>query len=81
MNGLNITKTGKQKKRYVSALLVLHDINQSELARQIGVSQALMNSVVTGSRRGVKKKGRLVREAVAQALGVTVEALWPDKAA
>lgn len=81
MNKLINTKTDKNKRRYINALLVLHEINQSELARQIGVSQALMNAVVTGRRRGVKKKGRLVREAVAQALGVNVEELWPDKAA
>lgn len=81
MNKIKITKTGTEKGRYVRALLVLHNINQTELAKKIGVSQPLMNAVVTGKRRGVKKKGRLVREAVAQALGVNVEELWPDKAA
>ena len=82
MNDLNMTKTDKRKRRYINALLVLHEINQSELARKIGVSQTLMNSVITGRRRGVKKKGRLVRQAVAEALGMTVEELWPhDKAA
>lgn len=81
MNDLNMTKKGKEKGRYIRALLVLHNINQSELARNIGISQTLVNSVITGRRRGVKKKGRLVREAVAQALGVKVEELWPDKAA
>ena len=81
MNKIKITKTGTEKGRYVSALLVLHGINQTELAEKIGVSQPLMNAVVTGRRRGVKKKGRIVREAVAQALGVNVDELWPNKAA
>lgn len=81
MNSIKITKKGIEKGRYVRALLVLHNINQTELAKQIGVSQPLMNAVVTGKRRGVKKKGKRIREAVALALGVKVEELWPDKAA
>lgn len=81
MNSINITTQDKEKGLYIKALLVLHNVNMTELAKKIGVSQPLMSAVVTGKRRGVKKKGRLVREAVAQALGVTVEELWPKEAA
>ena len=81
MNKINITKKDSEKGPYVKALLVLHNINQTELAKKIGVSQPLMSAVVTGKRRGVKKKGRLIHKAVAEALGVNVEELWPDNKA
>jgi transcriptional regulator with XRE-family HTH domain len=81
MNSIKITTKDKEKGLYVKALLVLHNINMTELAKKIGVSQPLMSAVVTGKRRGIKTKGKRIREAVAQELGVNVEELWPDKAA
>jgi transcriptional regulator with XRE-family HTH domain len=78
MNGLIASKTNQKNGRYIRALLVLHNINQSELARNIGISQTLVNAVITGRRRGVKRKGRVVRQAVADALGLKIEELWPD---
>lgn len=76
----NVHSTSSRKK-YVSALLILHGVNQTELAKKIGVSQPLMSSVVTGRRRGVKKKGKAIRQAVADTLGMRIEDLWPEKAA
>lgn len=81
MKKINITKSDKEKRRYISALLILHGINQTELAKRIGVSQPLVSSVVTGRRRGVKKKGKAIRQAVAESLGMKVEDLWPDNKA
>jgi len=74
-------KEGQKKERYVKALLILHGIRQDELAAKLGVSGPLMSQVVNGRRKGVKKKGRLIRQGVADALGMKVEDLWPKKAA
>ncbi|HPL64824.1 MAG TPA: helix-turn-helix transcriptional regulator [Syntrophales bacterium] len=76
------TQQNKKRKRYISALLVLHNISQAELARRIGVSKGFFSLVVTGRRGGTRKKGPLVnkvRQAVADALGMTVAELWPEK--
>lgn len=84
MKAITFAKADKKRERYISALLVLHNIGQAELARKIGVSKPFFSQVVTGKRGGTKKKGPLVariRQAVADALGAKVEDLWPDKAA
>ncbi|MDD4355801.1 MAG: helix-turn-helix transcriptional regulator [Smithellaceae bacterium] len=84
MNVNQITKINKKGPRYISALLLIHGIRQDDIAAIAGVSKPLVSLVVTRKRGGTKKHGpkiRLVREAVAQALGVTVDELWPDKAA
>lgn len=79
MNSIKITPKDKEKGLYVKALLTLHNINMTELAKKIGVSQPLMSAVVTGKRLGIKKKGQLIHKAVAEALGMTVEELWPNE--
>jgi lambda repressor-like predicted transcriptional regulator len=76
------TNNDKKRERYISALLVLHNISQAKLARQIGVKRPLFSLVVTGKRGGTKKKGPIVdkiRQTVADALGMTVAELWPEK--
>jgi len=84
MNVNQITKINKKGPRYISALLLIHGIRQDEIAALAGVSKPLVSLVVTRKRGGTKKHGpkiRLVRQAVADALGMAVEELWPDKAA
>lgn len=84
MNAITISKVGKKRERYISALLVLHNIGQAELARQIGVSQPMFSLVVTGKRGGTRRRSQVVarvRQAVADALGMKVEDLWPDNKA
>lgn len=81
MNKNSFTLNDKKRERYISALLILHNINQAELARKLGVSKALVSVVVSGRRKGVKKQGKRVKQAVADALGMKIEDLWPNRAA
>lgn len=84
MKANHFTKINKKGARYISALLLIHGIRQDEIADKIGVSKPLVSQVVTRKRGGTKKHGpkvQLVRQAVAEALGIPVEELWPDKAA
>jgi transcriptional regulator with XRE-family HTH domain len=81
MHAINITKTGIKKEHYIKALLILHGVKQMDLVEKFGVSQPYISQIVKGSRKPVKKQGRLVRQAIAEALGMKVEELWPDKAA
>jgi len=81
MKDIKITPPIKKKERYVSALLIMHGIKQAELAEQIGVSQPFLSMIITGRRTGVKEKGKLARQVIAESLGVAVEDLWPKKAA
>jgi len=79
-----ITQNSKKGARYISALLIIKGIRQDDLAEKIGVSKPLVSLVVTNKRGGTKKRGPkadLIRKAVAEALGTTVEELWPNKAA
>ena len=81
MKAIRFTKQDKRKERYVRALLFLHGIRQDELAKKLGVSGPLVSQVINGRRNGVKKKGLRIRQAVAEALGMKVEDLWPKRAA
>ena len=79
-----ITKINKKGARYISALLLIHGIRQDEIAQKLKVSKPLVSMVVTRKRGGTKKHGPkvvLIRQAVAKALGMPVEELWPSKAA
>jgi predicted transcriptional regulator len=79
-----VTKINKKGTRYISALLILHGLRQDEIAEKIGVSRPLVSLVVTRKRGGTKIRGAkilLVRQAVADALGMKVEDLWPDNKA
>jgi len=81
MNEITITPTGKKRDRYVSGLLIMHGINQTELAKKIGVSQPFLSLIITGRRVGAKEKGKRVRRIIAESLGMDEKELWPDKAA
>jgi len=80
----HFTNKNKKGARYISALLLINGIRQDEIADQLGVSAPLVSMVVTNRRGGTKKHGpkiTLVRKAIADALGTTIEELWPKKAA
>jgi len=81
MKTKHFAKKDENKERYVKALLILHGIRQDELAEKIGVSGPLMSQVINGRRKGVKRKGRLIRQGVADALGMKVEDIFPKRAA
>jgi predicted transcriptional regulator len=84
MKANQFTQHNKKGARYISALLLIHGIRQDAIAKKIGVSKPLVSQVVTNKRGGTKKHGpkaSLVRKAVAEALGTTVEELWPKRAA
>lgn len=84
MKANQFTNNTKKGARYISALLLIQGIRQDEIAEKLKVSAPLVSQVVTNKRGGTKKHGpkvTLVRQAVAEALGVTVEELWPKKAA
>lgn len=81
MNEKHFTTTARKKERYLNALLALHDIKQADIVNKLGVSATLVSLVINGKRRGVKRKGRLIRQEIAAALGMKIEDLWPKKTA
>lgn len=81
MNAMKITNRIKKKGRYVSALLIMHGINQAELAEKTGATQSFISQIINGRRIGAKEKGKLARQVIAESLGMAVEELWPKKAA
>jgi len=81
MNDNKLTRQGKKRRRYVSAMLTMHEIDRAELAARIGVSQPFLSMIANGRRIGAKEKGKLARQVIAESLGVAVEKLWPKKAA
>lgn len=58
----------------VKALMVLKGIKQADICVLLGVRASSVSLIVSG-----KKRSRRIRTAIAQALGVRVEELWPDK--
>jgi DNA-binding XRE family transcriptional regulator len=81
MNAIKITNPVKKKGRYVSALLIMHGINQAELAKKICSTQSFISQIINGRRIGAKEKGKLARQVIAESLGMKVEDLWPDNKA
>jgi transcriptional regulator with XRE-family HTH domain len=59
--------------RKIRALMALSGITQADIRRNLGVTPAAISLVVSG-----KKNSKRVKRAIAQALGVTVEELWPS---
>jgi hypothetical protein len=77
MNANHLTTNGQKKGRYIRSQLILHGVTQREIADQTCVKEAFVSLIISGSRRGAKMKGRLVRQAIADALCMKVEDLWP----
>lgn len=49
-------------------------LNQSEIARRLGISRQMVNHVIVG-----RCKTAYVREIVAELLGLDVKQIWPPK--
>lgn len=79
MNTKHFAPTDKRKNRYVKALLVLNGLRQDELAQKLGVSDAFLSEIISGKRRACKATGKRIRQGIADALGMTVAELWPEK--
>jgi transcriptional regulator with XRE-family HTH domain len=59
--------------RKIRALMALTGIRQSDICRLLHVRPASVSMIISG-----KKTSARIRAAIAQALGVTVEELWPQ---
>jgi hypothetical protein len=87
MNSINISQPNKKQGRYVSGLLIIHGITQDDLINRISlrlgapVSQPFLSLIINGRRIGANDKGKLARQVIAESLGMTVEDLWPRRAA
>lgn len=57
----------------IRSQLVLRGITQQDVAKAAGLTQQSIAMAIRGVRQGLK-----ARQAVAHALGVPVETIWPD---
>ena len=60
----------------IKARLLEAGIKQVDIARQIGVDPSAVSAIIAG-----RKRSRRVREAIARALGVKIQELWPEEEA
>ena len=84
MNVNHLTKDDKKRGRYIKSLLILHEIEQQDVAIENDASEALVSYVVRGHRKGVVRNGKKIagiKQSIANKLGMPVKALFPDKAA
>lgn len=61
--------------REIKARLILRGITMTEIARSLNVTHAAVSRVISGRDATPR-----IRQAVAQAIGVPVEEIWPDMA-
>lgn len=57
----------------IRAQLVLKGITPNDIAQENELSRQSITATIAGTRKGLK-----TRQAVAMALGVQVETIWPD---
>lgn len=57
----------------IKALIVLNGTSISEIARKAGVTREWVSLVVNGH-----KKSKKIRKVIAQAVGKSVDELWPN---
>jgi lambda repressor-like predicted transcriptional regulator len=63
----------KERFRRIRAAMVSAGVTNAQIARDEKVSTVYIYYVLTGIRTGYR-----IRQAIARAVGVPVEALWPD---
>lgn len=63
-----------QSVRKIRALMVLKNVTNVQIAKYEGVSETYVSLVINGHRRGPR-----IRKAIARALGMRVEDLWPSE--
>ncbi len=84
MNAKHLTNDDKKRGRYIKSLLILREVEQQDIAKEVGASDALVSQVIRGYRKGIVRSGKKIAEikqALADKLGKQVEELWPRKAA
>lgn len=84
MKAKHLTNDDKKRGRYIKSLLILHEIEQQDVALEAGASGALVSQVIRGHRKGVARAGKKIAEikqTIADKLDKPVEELWPKKAA
>lgn len=61
-------------KAKIKIAMIRKGISGAEIARQQGVDRSAVSHVLAG-----RSKSKRLRQAIAEALGLRVEALWPEK--
>lgn len=57
----------------VKAMMVLKGVKQRDICRALKVKPGTVSLIVSG-----RKKSDRIRRAIAQALGVSIQELWPE---
>jgi len=70
---MNINPKTTREPHEIRAVLVLARVRQSDLARELGVSDNMISRVI----RGQSVSGR-VRRRIAEVIGRDVKEIWPD---
>lgn len=58
----------------IQFLMRRNGVTQAEIARRVGVAPVTVSNVITGSTTS-----RRIAQAIAEATGLSIQALWPDK--
>lgn len=58
----------------IKIVMIEKEITGAEIARRAGVDRSSIHHVITGKCRSER-----LRQVIAEALGVTVDELWPEK--
>lgn len=68
-----VTRSITPQARKIKALMMLAGVTNLGIARQSGVSKTWVSLVLHGHKQSAR-----IRLAIARALGVSVEELWPE---
>ncbi|MGD0278079.1 MAG: hypothetical protein ABSC11_02105, partial [Smithella sp.] len=84
MKANHLTNDDKKRGRYIKSLLILHEVEQQEIAKEAESSEALVSQVIRGHKKGVARSGKKIakiKQILAAKLGRDVDDLLPSKAA
>lgn len=62
------------KPNEIRAELMRHNVQQSEIARELGITRPNVSVVVSG-----KRPNPIIRAAIAKAINKPVSEIWPDQ--
>jgi predicted transcriptional regulator len=80
----HLTTADKKRGRYIKSLLILHEVEQQDIAKEADASEALVSQVIRGHKKGVARSGKKIakiKQILAAKLGKQVNELLPSKAA
>lgn len=60
-------------EKEIAILMVLHEVTQTRIAKELGITVPAVNSVIKGLRKNPR-----IRQAIADALGCTFQQIWSD---